>query len=54
MRCFTGDVLSVRNLPLRRDTIVKGDNRVNVSIIATHELIYIYIYQIGYGSILSV
>jgi len=28
--------MSVRNLPMRRDTIVKGDNRVNVSIIATH------------------
>jgi len=37
MRCFTDDVLSVRNVRMRRDTIVKGDDRVNVSIIATHE-----------------
>jgi len=42
MRCFTDDVLSVRNLPMRRDTIVKGDNRVNVSVIATHDYAIFY------------
>jgi len=36
MRCVALRTMSVGNLPMRRDTIVKGDNRVNVSIIATH------------------
>jgi len=40
MRCFTDDVISVRNLPMRRDAIVKGDNRVKVSIIATRDNYY--------------